>query len=99
MRLGLPYSRLAPLTPSTANGHFFRFDCVKPGYGYAITTYDSDGDPLPSFAGVPYLLPLADAPTGLWEALNPEHRIALAVRRIAADGAVETEIINRYEAV
>ena len=35
----------------------------------------------------------------LWEALNPEHRIALAVRRIAADGAVETEIINRYEAV
>ena len=55
--------------------------------------------PLPAFSGVPYLLPLADASTRLWEALNPEHRIALAVRRIASDGAVETEIINRYEAV
>ena len=99
MRLGSPSSRPAPLTPERSERHFFRFDCVEPGYGYAITTYDSDGDPLPSFSGVPYLLPLADVPARLWEALNPEHRISLAVRRITVDGAVETEIINRYEAV
>lgn len=91
--------KASPFDPAHSERHFFRFDCVEPGYGYAITTYDSDGDPLPAFAGVPYLLPLADAPARLWEALNPEHRIALAVRRIAPDGAVETEIINRYEAV
>ena len=90
--------KASPFAPERSERHFFRFDCVKPGYGYAITTYDSDGDPLPSFSGVPYLLPLADAPTRLWEALNPEHRIALATRQIAADGATDTEIINRYEA-
>ena len=91
--------KASPFDPERSERHFFRFDCVEPGYGYAITTYDSDGDPLPSFSGVPYLLPLADAPARLWEALNPEHRIALAVRRIAANGVVETEIINRYAAV
>ena len=91
--------KASPFDPERSERHFFHFDCVEPGYGYAITTYDSDGDPLPAFSGVPYLLPLADAPTRFWEALDPEHRIALAVRRIAADGAVETEIINRYEAV
>lgn len=91
--------KASPFDPERSERHFFRFDCVEPGYGYAITTYDSDGDPLPSFSGVPYLLPLSAAPAHLWEALNPEHRIALAVRRVSADGAVETEIINRYEAV
>jgi len=90
--------KASPFDPKRSERHFFRFDWVEPGYGYAITTYDSDGDPLPPFSGVPYLLPLADAPTRLWEALNPEHRIALAVRRVAADGAIATEIINRYEA-
>ena len=91
--------KASPFDPEHSERHFFRFDCVEPGYGYAITTYDSDGEPLPAFSGVPYLLPLADAPARFWEALNPEHRISLAVRRIAADGAIETEIINRYEAV
>lgn len=91
--------KASPFDPEHSERHFFRFDCVEPGYGYAITTYDSDGDPLPAFSGVPYLLPLANVPARLWEALNPEHRISLAVRRIAADGAIETEIINRYEAV
>ncbi len=91
--------KASPFDPEHSERHFFRFDCIEPGYGYAITTYDSDGDPLPAFSGVPYLLPLACAPARLWEVLDPEHRIALAVRRIAADGAVETEIINRYEAV
>ncbi len=90
--------KASPFDPERSERHFFRFDCVEPGYGYAITTYDSDGDPLPSFAGVPYLLPLAEVPNRLWEALSPEHRISLAVRRIAADGSVATEIINRYEA-
>ena len=91
--------KASPFDPERSERHFFRFDYIEPGYGYAITTYDSDGDPLPAFSGVPYLLPLADASARLWEVLDSEHRISLAVRRIAADGAIETEIINRYEVV
>ena len=92
--------KISPFGPEQSERHFFRFDCIEPGYGYTITTYDTDGDPLPSFSGLPYLLPLdGDPGTGFWEALDEENRIALAVRRIAADGAFETQIINRYEAV
>ena len=39
--------KASPFDPERSERHFFRFDCVEPGYGYAITTYDSDGDPLP----------------------------------------------------
>ena len=92
--------KVSPFGPEQSERHFFRFDCIEPGYGYTITTYDTDGDPLPSFSGLPYLLPLdGDPGTGLWEALDEENRIALAVRRIAADGAFETQITNRYEVV
>ena len=92
--------KTSPFGSGQSERHFFRFDCIEPGYGYTITTYDTDGDPLPSFSGLPYLLPLDDDPgPDLWEALDEENRIALAVRRIAADGAFETQITNRYEAV
>ncbi|MEE3257705.1 MAG: IMP cyclohydrolase [Candidatus Latescibacterota bacterium] len=88
----------SPFDPERSERHFFRFDCIEPGYGYAITTYAGDGDPLPSFAGTPYLLSLDD-PAGLWDALDAENKISFAVRRIAGDGGFETQIINRYEAV
>jgi hypothetical protein len=91
--------KVSPFDTARSERHFFRFDCIGPGYGYAITTYASDGDPLPSFSGTPYLLPLAADPGDLWNALNEDNRIALAMRRIAADGTAETQIINRYEAV
>ena len=91
--------KVSPFDTEQSERHFFRFDCIEPGYGYAITTYAGDGDPLPSFAGTPYLLPLAGDPADFWQVLNEDNRIALAVRRIAADGTVETQITNRYEAV
>ena len=91
--------KVSPFDSARSERHFFCFDCIGPGYGYAITTYASDGDPLPSFSGTPYLLPLAADPGDLWNALNEDNRIALAMRRIAVDGTAETQIINRYEAV
>lgn len=95
--------KVCPFDTERSERHFFSFDCIEPGYGYAITTYAGDGDPLPSFAGTPYLLPLDDDPAAcaasFWEVLDADNRIALAVRRIAADGAIETQITNRYEAI
>ena len=89
--------KASPFGPEHSERHFFRFDRIEPGCGYAITTYAGDGDPLPSFFGTPYVLSLDD-PARLWEALDADNKISLAVRRIAGDGTFDTQIINRYEA-
>ena len=52
--------KASPFGPEHSERHFFRFDRIEPGCGYAITTYAGDGDPLPSFFGTPYLLSLDD---------------------------------------
>ena len=91
--------KASPFDAEQSERHFFRFDSIEPGYGYAITTYAGDGNPLPSFSGTPYLLPLDGDPADFWQALGGDNRISLAVRRIAADGTVETQITNRYKTV
>ena len=91
--------KVSPFDAEQSERHFFRFDSIGPGYGYAITTYAGDGNPLPSFSGTPYLLPLDGDPGNFWQALDGDNRISLAVRRIAADGTVETQITNRYKTV
>ena len=44
------------------------------GFGHCVTTYEGDGDPLPSFSGEPYLLPLAgdieQVADTIWDALD-----------------------------
>lgn len=58
-----------------------------PGFGYGLTTYLGDGNPLPSYRGDPLLLPLFGTPQQLlatyWAALDRENRIALALKRVA----------------
>jgi hypothetical protein len=58
-----------------------------PGFGYGLTTYLGDGNPLPSYRGDPLLLPLFGTPQQLlatyWAALHRENRIALALKRVA----------------
>ena len=81
--------------------HFFHYAATKPGYGYAITTYQGDGEPLPSFEGAPFLLTLQGSAEqiaeSLWSALDSNNRISLAVRWIdpstLRSGVV---VINRY---
>ncbi len=69
-----------------------------PGFGYGLTTYMGDGNPLPSFSGDPLLLPcLGNAEELLdtyWQALDSENRVALAVKWIE-DGRSEMVIRNR----
>ncbi|MDO8564867.1 MAG: IMP cyclohydrolase, partial [bacterium] len=36
----------------------YRYDHIEPGFGFGITTYSGEGDPLPSFLGDPILFPL-----------------------------------------
>jgi IMP cyclohydrolase len=94
----------SPFSDVASERHFFRFDEVEPGMGYAITTYCGDGDPLPSFEGTPYLLSLPgsadDIADHFWSKLNRDNRISLAVRRIESkSGELQIVIKNRYSQI
>jgi IMP cyclohydrolase len=80
----------------------FRPDIPPAGVGLGLTTYQGDGDPLPSFRGDPLHLPLEGDVSELidryWAALNPDNRVALAVKRIAdAGGPSEITVRNRHD--
>ncbi len=69
----------------------WRYPFPPRGLGYGITTYRHDGNPLPPFAGDPLWLPLSgsfqDVADSYWEALDPDNRIALAVKVIDQAGS------------
>jgi hypothetical protein len=76
-----------------------------PGFGYCMTTYSGDGNPLPPFSGDPYLVPLENNDIDVvsqqfWDALNEDNRVSLAVKFID----IKTEkfsmaIKNKYSMV
>jgi len=80
---------------------FYRYTDIAPGYGYCLTTYMNDGNPLPSFKGDPLLLPLQDNTEKIanfyWQELNQDNRISLAVRELTQTGEDRLEIINRSQ--
>jgi IMP cyclohydrolase len=81
--------------------HFFRYDQALKGLGHCITTYNGDGDPLPSFAGEPYILPLPSTPQECcdlyWESLNAENKVSLLVKFIEINTfSAESLILNRH---
>ena len=55
---------------------FFAYEGCQPGVGYLITTYVGDGNPLPSFAGEPVEVELADA-DAVWAALNDDNKVSM----------------------
>ncbi len=85
--------------------HFYELDVSKQGIGYCFHTYENDGNPLPSFSGDPYLVPLSGdnskaVAENIWSYLNEENRISLVVKFINfMSGGVSTHIINKYEVV
>ena len=60
------------------------------GYGYCLTTYMGDGNPLPSFSVMPLLMPLtgdADAIlNAYWSALDKDNRVSLGVKEVDPSG-------------
>ena len=80
---------------------FFRYTDVPPGYGFCVTTYQADGDPLPPFQGPPLLMPHAGSSDEIgdtyWRALDEGNRISLAEKRIDPDGSSsDLAVTNRY---
>lgn len=75
-----------------------------PGYGYCITTYASDSDPLPPFRSEPLLVPIMgnmqEIAQSYWGILNKKNRVSLAVKVIEKDtGDSDVFIINKYTEV
>lgn len=82
------------------SGHaFFEAAPLVPGDGLCLHTYRGGGDPIRVFAEEPYFVRLEGSADELarssWDKLDPELRVALAVKEIRADGSFQHEIVNR----
>ncbi len=96
----------SPLDDSCTQ-HLHIYNNLQPGFGYCVTTYAEnvpEGQPLPSFAGEPYLMPLEGSQEALldsyWTALNEENKVSLAVKFINRETFDQKLLIkNKYEKV
>lgn len=71
-----------------------------PGVGHFIHTYETDGNPLPTFQGEPRRLAIPDdidiLKDEIWNSLNEENKISLYVRYTdLIDGSIEERIVNK----
>jgi hypothetical protein len=89
-RVGLSILKASPFDPRQTDRTTFRPALPAPGYGLCITTYMGDGQPLQSFTGDPLPVPLAASAEETieiyWQALDTDHRIAIAVKEISPEG-------------
>ncbi len=72
--------------PEVCIRNIYSYSKSIPGFGHCLTTYKGDGDPLPSFEGEPFIVPITnDIKETLelyWSVLNDENRISVLVKHI-----------------
>jgi len=72
--------------PAGCQRNYYKYETAIPGIGHCIHTYENDGNPLPSFLGEPYPVPLFDSleenARTYWALLNSDNRISLMVKMI-----------------
>ncbi len=100
-RLVMSILKANAIDPAQTDRTSFRPAAPPAGFGLALTTYQGDGSPLPSFEGDPLLLPCKGSPEAVlesyWKALDADNKISLAVKRVPADGSASTLIVkNRH---
>ena len=82
--------------PEVCNRYFYSYAPMK-GLGHFIHTYESDGNPIPSFYGEPEMVELPNTAEELadvvWNNLNADNKVSLFVRAVPLDGSEPTEII------
>ena len=75
--------------------HYYHIPFVKKGFGFCITTYMKDGDPLPHFQSNPLLMPIktqsSDLADEFWNALDHENRVSLALLTTTGTFPASTE--------
>ena len=92
--------------PASCLRQTFAYEKPRAGQGRFISTYQGDGNPLPSFAGEPVKLDFDDAFTAdidtfgsrIWAALNEDNKVSLFVRFIDIEtGEVQSRIFNKNQ--
>ena len=81
---------------------FYNYDNSKPGEGFLIHTYKENSDPLKSFEGEPKKIQISgdidEFSEKLWNSLDSENKISLAVRYINLEtGEYKQVIKNKLE--
>lgn len=88
--------------PSCCQRFFYEYDRPIAGQGHFISTYQTDGDPLPSFEGEPRPVSVdtddcKDFGDRLWKSLDDGNKVSLFVRWIdLASGGCETMLYNKH---
>lgn len=82
--------------------NFYEYEKATKGIGHLIHTYETDGNPIPTFKGEPKKVTLdndIDSFTKeLWNSLDSENKVSLFVRYInLEDKTTKTKIININE--
>ncbi len=82
--------------PEVCNRYFYRYAPMK-GIGHFIHTYESDGNPIPSFYGEPEVVRLPNTAEELaelvWKNLNVDNKVSLLIRTVPLNGDQPSEII------
>jgi len=89
--------------PASCCRFFYEYQAATPGLGHFLSTYKTDGDPLPSFEGEPIAVDISVAggleafALSVWNALNDENKVSLYAREtMVATGESCDIIINKY---
>ena len=90
--------------PTHCQRNFYEYSGVVHGLGHFISTYEKDGDPLPSFSTEPIPVDITDS-CGLeafayeiWHALDENNKVSLyAMERDILTGEVNNLIINKHK--
>ena len=89
--------------PEQSLRQFHEYSCLAPGLGHFVSTYKTDGDPLPSFTGEPIAIGINDNngfeafANSIWNSLNEENKVSLYVRESNIEsGEAWDIIINKH---
>ena len=62
----------------------YAYEKALPGFGHFISTYQGNGNPIPSFTGEPQLMPIEETPEATlekyWNALNSDNKVSMLVK-------------------
>jgi hypothetical protein len=82
---------------------FFNYEAPSPGIGHFISTYQNNGNPLPSFEGEPQIVEVLndidDTLSLYWSALNEDNKVSLLVKFISPNtGGTDVRVVNKHDA-
>lgn len=79
--------------------NFYKLPKLISGFGFFISTYEDDGNPLPSFQGEPKIVPIFDDLEEnlnyYWDLLNEEYKISILAKKITLKNEVGILIKNK----